>query len=152
MKLLYGVRYARPDMLRAIGHLACFVTKWDELCDRKLHRLMCYVYSTLHYRLVNWIGDNAEDVGPHLFADADLGGCVQTQRSTSGAHLVMRGPNTCFAIAFGSKRMPLVVLSTAEAELQAGFYALRMFGIPALTFWSIILPRPSLVLEFHEDN
>ena len=116
MKLLYAVRMCRPDMLRAVCHLACFITKWDALCDRKLHRLMCYVNSTYHLRMVGWVGDASEDIGPHLFADADLGGCTQTQRSTAGAHLIMRGPNTCFPIAFSSKRIGCVVLSTAEAE------------------------------------
>ena len=27
-----------------------------------------------------------------------------------------------------------------------------MFGLPALTFWEIVLERPNLVLRFHEDN
>ena len=41
MKVMYAARMARPDLQRAICHLACFVTKWDSVCDRKLHRLMC---------------------------------------------------------------------------------------------------------------
>ena len=64
----------------------------------------------------------------------------------------MRGPNTCFPIAGGSKRMACVVLSTPEAELYAAFYALRIFGIPAISFWSTILGREDLRLQFHEDN
>ena len=143
---------ARYDLLRAICHLACFVTKWTPECDRKLHRLMCYVYSTYHYRLVGWVGDPKNEVAPHCFSDADLGGCVRTQRSTSGAYTCMRGPNTCFPIAAGSKRQGCIVLSTAEAELYAGFFTLRMFGIPAVQFWSTVLQRELLKLYFHEDN
>ena len=60
--------------------------------------------------------------------DADVGGCVRAQKSTAGAHSVMRGPNACFPIAAGSKRVGCVVLSTPEAELYAAFYALRMCG------------------------
>ena len=101
--------------------------------------------------MVGWVGDGADVITPHLFADADLGGCTQTQRSTSGAHLVMRGPNTSFPIAFSSKRIGCVVLSTAEAELYAGFYALKTHGLPALDFWETVLQR-QLVLQFHEDN
>ena len=41
MKVLYGARMARFDLLRAVCSLACSVTKWDKDCDRKLHRLMC---------------------------------------------------------------------------------------------------------------
>ena len=93
-----------------------------------------------------------EEIDPHCFADDELGGCVRTHKFTAGAHLVMRGPNTCFPIVAGSKRLGCVVLSTPEAELYAAFYALRMFGILALTFWSILLRRPDIVLKFHEDN
>ena len=52
MKVAYAARYARFDLQRAVNHLACFVTKWDADCDRKLHRLMCYVHSSYHLRLV----------------------------------------------------------------------------------------------------
>ena len=152
MKVMYAARYARPDLQRAICHLACFVTKWDPTCDRKLHRLMSYIHSTLHLRLIGWVGDEARDISPHLYADADLGGCTQTQRSTAGAHLVMRGPNTCFPIAWQSKRIGCTVLSTPEAELYAGYLALRNFGIPHLTFWEIVFQREDIVLQFHEDN
>ena len=152
MKTLYGARMARFDLLRPICHLACYVTKWTVECDRKLHRLMCYVHSTLHQRLVGWVGDDISDIEPHLLADADLGGCVRTQRSTSGAYLCMRGPRTCFPIAAGSKRQGCVVLSTSEAELCAAFFALRMYGVPAVQFWSTVLERENLILRFHEDN
>ena len=113
---------------------------------------MCYIHSTYHLRLVGWVGDEAQHISPHLYADADLGGCTATQRSTSGAHLVMRGPNTCFPVAWQSKRIGCVVLSTPEAELYAGFKALKDYGIPHLTFWEIVLRRENIVLQFHEDN
>ena len=40
MKVLYGARMARPDLLRAVGSLACRITKWTPRCDRELYRLM----------------------------------------------------------------------------------------------------------------
>ena len=40
MKMLYAARMARFDLLRAINHLASFVTKWNRECDKKLHRLV----------------------------------------------------------------------------------------------------------------
>ena len=66
MNLLYAVRMCRPDMLRAVCHLACFITKWDALCDKKLHRLMCYVHPTYHYRMVGWVGDASADISPTI--------------------------------------------------------------------------------------
>ena len=34
MKIMYIARFARPDLLRAVGALSCMITKWDYLCDR----------------------------------------------------------------------------------------------------------------------
>ena len=47
MKLLFAARMARYDLLRAVQGLASRVTKWSNECDKSLHRLMCYVNSTL---------------------------------------------------------------------------------------------------------
>ena len=77
MKILYGARLARFDLLRAVCYLATFITKWDASCDKKLHRLMCYINSTLNLRMVGWVGDKISDVSPHLFADVDLAGCLK---------------------------------------------------------------------------
>ena len=50
MKILYAAREARFDLLRAIGFLACQITKWDVCCDKRLHRLMCYIEATIKHR------------------------------------------------------------------------------------------------------
>jgi hypothetical protein len=73
-KVLYAARMARFDLLRAVGALACCVTKWDALCDKRLHRLMCYVHHTLHLRMVGWVGDPQSELRPNVFADADFAG------------------------------------------------------------------------------
>ena len=52
MKLLWGARLGRPDVLRAITHLATLVSKWSKACDRMLHRLMAYVSQSTDYTLV----------------------------------------------------------------------------------------------------
>ena len=51
MNIMYGARFARPDLLRAVCVLARRITKWDEDCDKRLLRLVTYINSTLHYRL-----------------------------------------------------------------------------------------------------
>ena len=43
MKLLYGARLARFDLLRAINNLAAYITKWTPDRDKRLHSVMCYV-------------------------------------------------------------------------------------------------------------
>ena len=71
IKSLYAARMARFDLLRAVFHLACFIAKWTNECDRRLHRLVCYINSTKSYRVVGWIGDT--DRVP--YRSAPLCGC-----------------------------------------------------------------------------
>ena len=92
---LNPARMARVDLLRAVCNLACFVTKWTSECDRKLHRLICYIAASKHHRQIGWIGDKPSDLAPHLFADADFAGYKVTMRSTGGGHLAIMGPNSC---------------------------------------------------------
>ena len=74
MKVFYCSRYVRFDLLRAITFLACQLTKWTDQCDRRLHRLMCYVKWTIFHEQVNWIGDQLIDLRLHLYADANFAG------------------------------------------------------------------------------
>ena len=112
MKILWAARNSRFDLLRATTNLACYITKWTPLEDKKLHKLLSYIQTTQHYRLVGWVGDTLDQIQPHLFADADLAGDPLTQRSTSGAHLCLRGPHTSFPIAGLSQRQTCVSRST----------------------------------------
>eukprot|EP00975_Prorocentrum_lima_P060700 12735673-Prorocentrum_lima.AAC.1 len=50
MKILYGARMARYDLLRVVSYLASTVTKWTLSCDQDLHRLIAYINSTLSLR------------------------------------------------------------------------------------------------------
>ena len=59
MRILYGARLARFDLLRPIAALASKITKWDTVCDRMLHRLVCYS-SSLDYKLKGHIGDGSK--------------------------------------------------------------------------------------------
>ena len=99
MKILYAARVCRFDLLRAVGVLAQRVTTWDHECDRRLHRLMCYISCHTSLQLTGWIGDPLSSLRPHLFSDADLAGCAQTQRSTTGVLHTILGPNSSFPIA-----------------------------------------------------
>ena len=66
MKILYAARLCRFDLLRAVCYLATFVTKWTSECDRKLHRLVCYINSSKHLRMIGWVGDELSALQPHL--------------------------------------------------------------------------------------
>ena len=112
---------------------------------------MCYINSSLHLRMVGWIGDPLNHLLPHLYADADLAGCVTTQRSTSGVFFSLRGPSSCWPISGYSKSQGCVSYSTPEAEIIAACFALRIVGLPAQALWEILLPHSPCII-FHEDN
>ena len=59
MMILYGARAARPDLLRQIGNLARYFTKWCTWHDEELHYLICYINSTFSYRHFGYV-DPAE--------------------------------------------------------------------------------------------
>ncbi len=84
MKVLYAARMARYDLLRAVNRLACSFTRWDQACDRRVHRLICYISATLDVKQYGWVGDGPNDLLLALYADADFAGCCWTRRSTSG--------------------------------------------------------------------
>ena len=58
MKPLVAARRARFDLLRAVQGLAARVTKWSVDGDQALHRLMCYVQSTLNYKMSGFLGES----------------------------------------------------------------------------------------------
>ena len=80
MKLLWGARLGRPDVLRAISHLATLVSKWSKACDRILHRLMAYVSQSTDYTL--YINDSPEDLWLEIYTDSDFSGSPDCAQST----------------------------------------------------------------------
>ena len=62
MKLLYGARVARWDLLKAVTRLAGRVSRWTRQNDAELHRLISYVDSTIELVLWGWVGDAGDAV------------------------------------------------------------------------------------------
>ena len=153
MKILYGARLARFDLLRAVGALASNVATWDRSCDRKLHRLVAYINSTKGYRMTGYCSESAtfDSLSLELFADADFAGCPRTVRSTSGTFLALKGEGVFIPLSASSKRQSCVSHSTTEAEVVAANTAVRAVGIPAKHFWEYILNRP-VEMVLREDN
>ena len=151
MKILYGARAARFDLLRAVSALATKVTKWTRLCDRQLHRLVCYINSSLDHMLVGYVGDSPDKLEINLYADADFAGCQDTSKSTTGVFIAITGPNTFFPLNGVSKKQSCVSHSTPEAEIVAADVAVRTEGLPALDLWETILGR-TVNINFMEDN
>ena len=103
MQMLYGARFARPDLLRAIAYLARKIIKWRPTHDQQLFRLVCYLRSSLSYRQYARVGDTRETLVLHLFTDADLASDPEDSVSTSGAYFAAVGPCAHVPVAQRSK-------------------------------------------------
>jgi hypothetical protein len=151
MRLLYGARYSRFDLLKAISRLAGSVAYWSVDCDRRLMRLPSYVKGSLKKRLVGFVGNTPSEVMPHQYADADFAGDPRTLRSTSGAQIQIEGSHTRFPIIARSIRQAAVANSTPDAELAALAMAFRSMAIPMLDLWEVLLPV-HVECYVHEDT
>ena len=141
MQVLFAARMARPDLLKAINYLARRITVWTELCDKLLHRLMCYINSTLDLAMVSIVGDPAKDLRLELFVDSDFAGDPNSKFSTSGVWFGVGGPHTRACLCCLSKRQTSRAFSTPEAEIVAYALGLRTEGLPGLDLWESILQR-----------
>ena len=137
MKVLFAARMARFDLLRAVQGLAARVTKWSAECDKALHRLICYVNSTLDHKQRAFIGDKVSECRLWLFADADHAG-EYDNRSTSGCLLVLVGPNTYFPLTAFSKKQTAVAMSSTESEVVSANVSLRAVGLPSSGLWAYL--------------
>ena len=151
MKILYGARMARYDLLRPVAALAANVTRWIRLDDKKLHRLASYINCTIDVNMIGWVGDIMPDIILRLCSDADFAGCKVTAKSTTGAFLRLSGPHTSFPLEALSKKQGCVSTSTPEAETVAANAAVRTMGLPALDLWEAI-KGSKMPMDFLEDN
>jgi hypothetical protein len=151
MKILYAARMARFDLLKAVSSLAKKVTRWNSNCDKQLHRMICYINSSLDLRLKGHIGDPSDQLALSLYSDADFAGDKESSRSTTGIFLALTGPNTFFPLNGVSKKQTCVSHSTPEAEIVAANAAVRLEGLPALQLWDILMNR-KIQATLLEDN
>jgi len=154
MQLLWLTRLARPDLAFAVSSLATQVTKWSRNADKQLYRLLSYVWTTRNLCMKSQVWDPPNECSLDLYADADLGGCPLTAKSTSGLFLVVQGPRGTFApIIWSSRRQSHVARSTADAELNSLAEGLHEELLPAVMLLNKLLgegqiPRPVC----REDN
>ena len=141
MKILYAARMYRFDLLHSINSLARDITRWCRACDKKLHRLICYIHGTTHYTLRSAVGDTIDKCKLMLFTDADFAGSLRDSKSTTGLYMAMVGPNTFAPLGAVSKTQTAISHSSTEAEIVALDYAIRAEGIPALAFWDYVAPH-----------
>ena len=141
MKDLWVGRLARPDIIQIVSDLATKVQAWSKNEDKRLYRLICYLNSTLHYKLCGKIGDTSDKLRLLLFVDADLAGNPDDTKSRSGGYLVLSGPNTWFPITWICRKQTATSRSTTEAEVVALAVALFSEALPTLGLLNLLFGR-----------
>ena len=152
MKILYGARVGRYDLLRPVQVLASRLTTWTHLCDKRMHRLISYINETTTTSLYGWVGDRIGDIRLVLYCDADLASDKNDHRSTSGVYLCLQGPHTFVPIAAYCKKQTSCSKSTPEAEIVALHDGITKQGIPGLALWEMMKEsiEPLIVAEDNE--
>ena len=136
LKALYCARMNRTDLLWSVNSLAREVTRWNVNCDKRLHRLVCYMDFSVDMQMECWVGDDPKDCQLALFADASFASWLGDSKITSGAILVLMGRNTYVPISWLCKKQASISNSSTESELISLDAALRLEGIPVLAFGS----------------
>jgi hypothetical protein len=157
MKILYVARMARSDILRATCMLARRVAHWCPDCDRRLHRLVCYMHSTRNLQQHAYVGESMSNCRLALFADADFAGDKSDSKSTSGIFIAAVGAKTCVPLIAISKKQGCVSTSTCESEVVAMVLGVKE-ALPVVDFWDAVQhmfrkgktlpdPRPGFSLD-----
>ena len=115
------------------------VTKWTIACDKRLHRLICYIHHGQSFILLAYVGDTADKIKLVLFVDASFAGDINDSKSAGGAFLILIGPNTFVPISWICKKQGQISHSSTEAEVISLDAGLRLEGIPAISLWDEII-------------
>lgn len=106
--LMY-ITTTRPDLTFMVSLIARFMAKPTEMHNQVVKRVLKYLKGTNNYGILYKRGGVEELVG---FTDSDYAGDLEDRKSTSG---YVFGA----AVAWSSKKQPIVNLSTTEAEFIA---------------------------------
>eukprot|EP01018_Ginkgo_biloba_P023529 Gb_26259 [translate_table: standard] len=102
----------RPDIMYATSLISRFMETPMEAHWQAGKRILRYVNGTKHHGILYTMSDEFKLVG---YMDSDWAGNIDDRKSTSGYAFNLGSG----AISWGSKKQPIVSLSTAEAEYIA---------------------------------
>ena len=110
--LMYLYIGTRPDLSFAIQFLSRYQSNPGRAHWNAALHVLRYLKGTIDLKITYSANSPLTPVG---YADSDLGGCMDTGRSTSGYIFVASGGPVCWS----SKRQQRVSTSTTEAEYKA---------------------------------
>ena len=114
--LLWPAMVSQPDILFATVHLAQFVKDLSEAHWRAVKQVMKYLHTTRDYTLM--LGSNTRTL--HGYTDSDW--ATQNHRHSISRYAFFLGIR---CITWSSKKQPIIVLSSAEAEYITGTHATK---------------------------
>ena len=102
----------RPDIMFAVSLISRYMSKPTELHLMAAKRILRYLQGTTDFGIFYSKGGNKELIG---FTDSDYAGSLKDRKSTSGYAFILSSG----AVAWSSRKQPIVTLSTTEAEFVA---------------------------------
>ncbi|KAL8104982.1 hypothetical protein AgCh_028950 [Apium graveolens] len=109
--LMYAMMCTRPDIAHTVGVVSRFMSNPGREHWEAVKWLLRYLKGTSKVALCF----SKKDVILEGFSDADLGGCLDTRKSTTGYIFTLGGT----AVSWMSRLQKSVALSTTEAEYMA---------------------------------
>ena len=125
--------------LWSVNKLARSITKWTKACDKRLNRLISNIHHTSEYKQYCHVGNTAKQCRLGLFQDSDFAGDLEDSKSTSGGTLSVFGSHTFVPISWMCKKQTSVSHSSTESEIISLDTGLRLYGLPALELWDLIV-------------
>jgi len=117
--VLYAALGTRPDITYAITVLGRYAAKPSVFHWVAVKHLLRYLRGTSNYKLTIYDPDRSPESSILCYADADLGGEIDTCKSTSGIVVYALG----ILVIWKSKKQTLVAQSTMQAEMIATAYS-----------------------------
>ncbi|KAL2328979.1 hypothetical protein Fmac_022406 [Flemingia macrophylla] len=109
--LMY-ITTTRPDMMFSVSLISRFMSQPTQMHMQAAKRVLRYLQGTVNFGILYKKGGNEELLG---YTDNDYAGDLEDRKSTSGYVFLMSNG----AVAWSSKKQPIVTLSTTEAEFVA---------------------------------
>jgi hypothetical protein len=144
--LLYAAVATRPDISLSVSKIGHVMSNPSATHFKQATHILRYLKKTMDSGLVFYKGPSDTNNLLQGYCDADLAGCVDSRKSTTGFFFSLNGA----AVSWHAKLQGVVALSTTEAE----YVALATAGCDALFLRGLLselgFPQPSTVI--FEDN
>ena len=111
--MLHYFIHTRPDLKFSVGFVSMFMEAPTMEHLEEVKHILLYIAGTLNWGVHYSRG--AVDAPLIGYSDSDLGGCIDTRRSTTGLMFFFRSN----LVSWQSKKQSIVTLSSCEAEYVA---------------------------------